>query len=147
MSAIPLQRDRTGPRSGSAPRLRLVPPPRKRHTVVFALITVALCGVSVFTTVAVNALAAGDAVRLRELETAVADNERRYAELVAEVAHLEDPARIEAVAVEDLGMVPAESSRFLVIDAQVPEDAPQEEQLLVGGDEADPLKPVLSVER
>lgn len=145
MSAVPLHRNRSAPRPSGRPRLRVVPPPRKRHTVVFALLTIALCGVSVFTTVAVNALAAGDAVRMRALEEAVAESERQYAELVAEVAHLEDPARVEAVAVDELGMVPADAARFLVIDAPIPDDAGQE--VLVGGEPADPLKQVLSVER
>lgn len=143
MSAVPLQRPRGGP---PRPHLRVVTPPTRRHTVAFALLTVALGAISVFTTVAVNALAAGDAVRARALEEAVQRDERHYAELVAEVARLEDPARVEQVATTDLGMVPADGARFLVLDGVLTDDEEGEDAVEVG-DRADPLKPVLSVER
>lgn len=143
MSATPLPL-RT--RSGGRPRLRVVPEPTPRHTLAYTVVILALTGVVVFTTVAINALAAGDAVRARALENEVADAEQRYGELIAEVAHLEDPARISAVARDDLGMVPPAGAEFLVLDRSLPQDTQGPQEVQAGGS-ADPLKPVLSVER
>lgn len=140
-SPLPLQR-----RSGARPKLRVVPEPLERHTVAYTLVIIALAGVVVFTTVAINALAAGDAVRARELENEVADAEQRYGELIAEVARLEDPARIGRVAREDLGMVEPAGAEYLMLDRPLPEDGRASEEVQLGS-EADPLKPVLSVER
>lgn len=140
-SPLPLQR-----RSGARPKLRVVPEPLERHTVAYTLVIIALAGVVVFTTVAINALAAGDAVRARELENEVADAEQRYGELIAEVARLEDPARIGQVAREDLGMVEPAGAGYLMLDRPLPEDGRGSEEVQAGS-ETDPLKPVLSVER
>ena len=127
------------------PRLRVVPPPRPRHTLRYALLAILLAGAAVFGAVALNALAAGDAVRARELEARVAEAERQYDELVAEVAALEDPARIRAAALR-LGMIPAEAPRYLHADRTVPGDE-VEAELVEVGESTDPLKPVLSVQR
>lgn len=140
-SPLPLQR-----RSGARPQLRVVPEPRERHTVAYTLVIMALAGVVVFTTVAINALAAGDAVRARELENEVADAEQRYGELVAEVARLEAPARIGRVAREEIGMVAPAGAEYLVLDRSLPEDGRGSEEVQAGAS-TDPLKPVLSVER
>ncbi|MGH3441403.1 MAG: hypothetical protein ACRDUY_05050, partial [Nitriliruptorales bacterium] len=99
----------------------------------------------VFATVALNALAASDAVAARGLERAVADAQRQHAELVAEVAHLEDPGRIEQVATEELGMTPATSARFIVVTADPA--APEVADGVTAGGTPDPLKPVLSADR
>lgn len=143
MSATPLPLQR---RSGGRPQLRVVPEPRQRHTLAYTLVIIALSGVVVFTTVAFNALAAGDAVRARELENEVVDAEQRYGELVAEVARLEDPARIGRVAREDLGMVDPAGAEYLVLDRPLPEDGRGSEEVQAGSS-TDPLKPLLSVER
>lgn len=139
MSALPATT--TAPR----PRLRVLPPPpRPRLRTVLAALIVGT-GV-VFAAVALNAMAAGDAVRARALEERVAGAEQRYRELIARVAELEDPARIERVATEELGMVPATAPRILHVtrplpaDGYVPDPAPR-------GQAADPLKPILSAER
>lgn len=128
------------------PDLRLVPQPQRRHRLLLVGSVVALCASAVFATVALSALAAGDAVGTRALERRVADAERRYEELVAEVARLEDPARIERVATEELGLVRAEGARFLVLRPALPQDAADQTEV-AAGDRPDPLKPVLSLER
>lgn len=143
MSASPLPLKRG---TGGRPQLRVVPEPTERHTVAYTLVIVALAGVVVFTTVALNALAAGDAVRARALENEVVDAEQRYGELIAEVARLEDPSRIGRVAREDLGMVAPAGAEYLVLRRSLPEDDRGSEEVQIGSS-TDPLKPVLSVER
>lgn len=148
MSAVPAPSRRAVHRTDERrrPDLRVVPEPRPRHTLRFALLYLVLAGATVFGTVSLNALAAGDAVAAHELEQRVVTAERDYALLVADVARLEDPARIRSAALE-LGMVPAGSVRFLVVDRTLPADGVTPD-LVAGADEAtDPLKPVLSVEK
>lgn len=134
--------------AGGAARghLRVVGPTPRRRTLLFATLLGLLAGVTIFTTVAVSALGAADAVTVRELQREVADAERRYAALVAEVAALQDPARIERVAVEELGMVRPADARYVVLDRALPEDEEGVDDALAGI-RTDPLKPVLSVER
>lgn len=146
MSAVPLQDTRTIPAARPRRHLRAVPEPRRRHTLLFALLYLVVGAVMVFGTVTVNALAAADAVEAERLEREVVSQERRYASLVAEVARLEDPARIETAAAE-LGMVRAESPRQLLLDRSLPADRHESEDTVVAGDTTDPLKPVLSAER
>lgn len=145
MSAIPLTRGRIASRRRDEPQLRVVQETRRRHTLGFAVLVIVLTAGSVFATVALNALAAGDAVAARGLERDVAEAQRRHGELVAEVAHLEDPGRIEEVAVSELGMVPARGARFIVVSADP--DAPQLADGVIEGASPDPLKPVLSADR
>ncbi|MDP9022117.1 MAG: hypothetical protein M3N57_05330 [Actinomycetota bacterium] len=144
MSAVP--QSRRGPDRARAPRLRVVTAPRRRRRLLFALLLVAISGAAVFSTVTLNALAAADAVHAARLEADVAEAERRYAELVAEVAALEDPARIEQVALEELGMVPADGARFLVVDRRLPHDGAVVTEAATGS-QTDRMKPVLSVQR
>jgi hypothetical protein len=126
--------------------LRVVAAPRPRHRLRYVLLSLALAGGTVFGTVSLNALAAEDAVVARRLEQQVVVAERDYARLVADVAALEDPARIRAAA-ERLGMVAAGSVRFLPVERTLPADGVLPD-LVASGDEAtDPLKPVLSQER
>lgn len=143
MSATPLPLRR---RAGGRPDLRVVPEPRDRHTLAYTLVILALAGVIVFTTVAINALAAGDAVRAGQLENEVIDAEQRYGELIAEVARLEDPARIGRVAREELGLVAPAGAEYLLLDRPLPEDGRGGDEVQAGS-ATDPLKPVLSVER
>jgi len=98
----------------------------------------------VFGTVSLNALAAASAVEARELEARVAEAERSYAQLVADVAAMEDPGRIREAALE-LGLVPAGAGRHVELDRALPVDGVTSE-LAGGASPADPLKPVLSVE-
>lgn len=128
------------------PHLRLVTPGPRRHTRRFALLLALLAMAATFATVAVNALGAADAVTARTLQAEVAEAERRHAELVAEVAALEHPGRIEAVAVDELGMVAPTDARFLVLGRTLPEDERRVTEI-VAGEQTDPLKPILSVER
>lgn len=145
MSAVPLQRSRPAAAPAARRHLRVVPEPRRRHTLLFALLYLVVGAVMVFGTVTVNALAAADAVETERLEREVVAEERRYASLVAEVARLEDPARIEAAAAA-LGMVRAESPRQLVLERSLPADRHDADTVVAGGT-TDPLKPVLSAER
>lgn len=146
MSAVtaPLRRTRdTAPERRR--HLRVVDEPVVRHTLAYALVMIAMVGATVFGAVALNALAAGASVEARELDVHVAEAERVYAQLVADVAAMEDPARIRATALE-LGLVPSGPARFLELDRNLPADGAvtPAERL---GDTQDPLKPLLSVER
>jgi cation transport ATPase len=146
MSAVtaPLRKSRE---TSPDPRrhLRVVDEPVVRHTLAYALVMIAIVGASVFGAVTLNALAAGAAVEARGLEAQVSEAERAYAQLVADVAALEDPARIRETAL-DLGLVQAGPSIFVPVDRNLPADGavvddtrPVEPQ--------DQLKPLLSVER
>jgi hypothetical protein len=126
------------------PDLKVVQRARPVPTLVYALVTLVVLGAAIFGTVTLNALAAAHAVESRELEQRVAEGERAYAQLVADVARLEDPARIREAAL-DLGLVPSGPSRHLVLDRALPADGVVTEAL--PGDAADPLKPVLSADR
>lgn len=145
MSAVtaPLRRSReTAP--DPARHLRVVGEPVVRHTLAYALVMIALLGATVFGAVGLNALAAGAAVEARELDAQVAEAERNYAQLVADVAAMEDPARIRDMALER-GMVPSGPARFITLERNLPADgatAPIER----AGDTTDPLKRLLSVE-
>lgn len=130
---------------GTRPQLRVVPEPKRRHPVHFILLYVALGAATVFGALSLNALAAGDAVAARELERQVVEAEREYALLVADVAELENPARIRQAGL-DLGMVPAGSVRFLVVEDTLPADGATPD-LVADGGTTDPLKSVLSAER
>ena len=127
------------------PDLQVVPEPRTRHTLAYALVMLVLLAGSVFGAVALNALAAAEAVAARNLERVVADGEREYARMVAEVSALEDPGRIREAALE-LGLVPSGPARHLALERNLPADGAVVDRPLpeVG---SDPLKPVLSAER
>lgn len=127
------------------PELSVVVEPRRRHTLAYALMMVLLLGGGVFGAVALNALAAAEAVQARELERQVADGERAYGSLIAEVATLEDPGRIREAAL-DLGLVPSGPSRHLHLERNLPVDGTVVQAPLPEST-PDPLKPVLSAER
>lgn len=131
------------------PGLRVVEPPRR--TGRFLVACLALLAVGVLTVVSLSALAAESAFAARELEQDIAELRARYDELTAEVAELESPDRIRAVAVSELGMVPASEPGYLLVERGVTDDhrtraagsdlpvpSPDSEGLL-----SDPLKPVL----
>lgn len=140
MSAVPVP-TRRAPRR---PHLQVVRPARPVPTLVYALATIALVAAAVFGTVTLNALGAAQAVEARELDLRIAEAERIYGQLVADVASREDPAAIREAAL-DLGLVPAGPSRHLPLDRALPADGAGGETL--PGDAADPLKPVLSADR
>jgi hypothetical protein len=125
--------------------LRVVEEPRERHTLRYALLIIAVLGLGIFGTVGLNAMAAANSVESRELQTRVAEAERSYAELVAEVAALESPARIRDAA-SGMGMVQASGGRHVQLERPLPADGASDESVPLGGT-TDPLKPVLSVER
>ncbi len=111
------------------------------HLLVMALIA----GAGIFGVVALNAMSAATAVETRALEARVAANERHYGQLVAEVSTLADPGRIRALAREQ-GMVDAGPTRYVQVRRTLPGDG------AVGASDesgiaADPIKPILSMER
>ena len=148
MSALtaPLRR---GPAPAPQPprrrHLRVVEEPRPRHTLAYVLAIIVVLGAAIFGTVALNALAAANSVESRELTTRVAEAEREYAQLVADVAALEAPARIREAGL-DLGLVPASGGRHVALTRPLPADGAVDDAVAPGGT-TDPLKPVLSVER
>lgn len=146
-ATAPLRRTpRPVPARGPGARLHVVAEPRPRHSLRYLLLSLVLTGATVFGTVSLNALAAGDAVAARQLDQQVVEAEREYAALVAEVARLEDPARIRQAALE-MGMVPAGSVRFLTVDRTLPADGVDPDLVAQADEATDPLKSVLSVER
>ena len=145
MSALtsPLRRARWTQDDRRRRHLRVVEAPARRHTLAYVLTVIVVLAGAVFGAVALNALAAQAAVQTRELNAHVAEAERGYAELVAEVASLEDPARIRAAAL-DVGLVPGGPRRRLVLERNLPADGAVNVVEQAPG--ADPLKPVLSLE-
>lgn len=143
MNATPQRLTRPAPRRI---HLRVVREPRRRHLTAYLLVAFVLAGATVFGTVSLNAMAAGDAVRARDLEAKVVDAERRYGHLVAEVAALENPERVRRAALE-MGLVPAASPTYLVLERPLPADQERQEELVAPGETADALKPVLSQEQ
>jgi cell division protein FtsL len=96
------------------PTLRVVP--RRRHRGRYVVAMLVIGAVGVFGIVSLSALAAEAAFAARALEQEIDELAFRYDELTAEVASLESPARVRAVAQEQLGMVPAEQPAFLIVD-------------------------------
>lgn len=147
MSAVHASARRSVATPSPAPRthLRVVAEPKRRHALRYIFLYLVIGVATVFGALSLNALAAGDAVAARQLERQVVVAERDYALLVADVAALEDPARIRQAGLE-LGMVPAGSVRFLVVDDPLPADGASPD-LVADGGTTDPLKSVLSAER
>lgn len=147
MSAItaPLRRSRPDLDRPADRHLRAVDEPVARHVLAYAVVMIAMFAAAVFGAVTLNALAAGTSVEARALDRHVAEAERVYAQLVADVATLEDPARVRRAALE-LGMVPPGPVRHLTLERTLPADGVVPP---VRSPDAttDPLKPLLSVER
>lgn len=135
-TTFPAQR-RTGPRR-SRRHLRPVLDGPRSHPLLFFVLYAAIAVGAVVGAVTLNALAAEDAVRLRQLDAQVADAERAYGELVAQVAALEDPDRIRMLA-EQMGMEPTRQ-RHVVPAQSLPDDHE-------AASTEDPLKPVRTAQR
>ena len=115
MTAVPLRLVRTEGTSSTS-RLRLVTTnPRSSR---FALLLLVIAAVGVFGVVSVGAKTAEAAMQVRSLESDVDQLKRDYELLTAEVAELESPDRIRAVAVDGLGMVEPDDPSFVVVDGQ-----------------------------
>lgn len=93
------------------PELRLVERPRHVGRGVAALMLVGAVGV--FGVVGLSALAAESAFEAQRVAAEVEELTLRYDELTAEVAGLESPAHVRAMALTELGMVPAANPGFL----------------------------------
>jgi cell division protein FtsL len=115
-----------------------------RRTLVLVLMTALVIVAMVFGVVGLNAMAANASVEARNLERQVQRSEIRYAQLIAEVAAKEDPARIRGLALE-LGLIPSSAARHLRMSRSIEADGlrhPDASVML-----SDPLKPVLTQER
>lgn len=146
MSALAIARPRAEARSAPSvgPRHRQAPTsPTGRVRLVVALATIGIAAGALFAAVALNAAAAQASVDARRLEAEVRSAERAHAELLVDVAELEDPARIRARAIA-MGLVPAPAARHLLLRRAILADgAPDPSGTVL----ADPLKPVLTQER
>ena len=147
MSAItaPLRRSRPEVERPAQRHLRVVEETVPRHTLAYAIVMILAFAAAVFGAVSLNALAAGASVEARALEAHVTEAERVYAQLIADVAALEDPARVRAAALE-IGMVPPGPVRHLSLERNLPADGAVPETRTPDA-AADPLKPLLSAER
>jgi hypothetical protein len=147
VSAItaPLRRSRPELDHPADRHLRVVGEPVVRHTLAYAIVMIALFAAAVFGAVTLNALAAGTSVEARALDRHVAEAERVYAQLIADVAALEDPARVREAALE-LGMVAPGPVRHLTLERSLPADGVVPAARTPDAT-TDPLKPLLSVER
>lgn len=130
-------RRRTGARRERR-HLRAIDDTPRRHPLVFIALYVAIGLGAVLGAVSLNALAAEDAVELARIEAEVVTAERTWTQATADVAALEDPARIRSLA-EQMGMEPT-PQRFLVPEQTLPGDR-------VEGTQDDPMKPILSADR
>lgn len=126
------------------PQLEVVRQPPRRHPLLFLILGLVIVGATIFLAVGFNALSAGDAVQARSLEREVAEQERRYELLLAEVSELESPSRITREAL-NMGMIRAENRRHLVVNRNLPSDSFNEE--VEPDEEADPIKDVLVEQR
>ncbi len=118
---------------------------RRRSRTGYAIVVATILATAIFGVVALNAMAAASAVEARGLEERVAEGERRYGHLVAEVAALEDPGRVRDAA-RELGMVEAGSIRYLPVARLLPADGAVGESA-TSPLAADPVKSVLSMDR
>lgn len=117
--------------------LRAIDDRPRRHPLVFIGLYVLVGIAAVMGAVSLNALAVRDAVELARLEAEVVTAERTWSQSIADVAVLEDPARIRMLA-EQMGMEPT-PQRFLVPAQPLPGDrAPEVVE--------DPDKPILSAD-
>lgn len=139
MSALPSRAPRQARRPQTRPRLRVVAEPR--HHGRYLLILGAVAAAGIFGVVSLNALAAESAFTARSLEREVDALAVRYEELTAEVATLESPERIRAVAFTELGMVEPALPGFLVAERPLPGDGSGPDAST--GRVTDPLKPML----
>jgi len=129
-SVAPVRRTGRQPASPEArePSLRLVRSSkaasrsRSRHVGLWMVIMFGVFCASVFGVVALNAMTAAEAVEARDIEARIVANERELSRLVAEVAALEEPARIRMLA-EESGMIVAPTTRFLPVQRSLAADA------------------------
>ena len=77
---------------------------------------VALITMAVFGSVSLNAMAAEQSFAAKELDAEVRELKLRTDELTVEIARLESPDRVRAVATKHLGMVTPTQPGYLVID-------------------------------
>ncbi|MGH8910276.1 MAG: hypothetical protein ACRD0K_28230 [Egibacteraceae bacterium] len=117
--ARPLHPPARRPAAGrTRPELRIVAPARGARRYVALLLVVGALGV--FGVVSLNALAAESAFAAQRLEHEVGGLDIRYEELTAEVAALQAPDRVHRIAVQRLGMIPADEPGYLLVTADQP---------------------------
>lgn len=135
-------RERSRGQATPGPRLRVVPD-AAHHPLLWTVVTVLVLAAAVFGAVTLSALAADGTVEATRLEEDLHEAEATYSELLAEVAALEDPARIARVA-EELGLVRAPRPRQLVVERLLPSDGAGRERRFEAGETTDRLKPLLA---
>lgn len=116
------------PAAQRRPRLRVVDdvaPRRSPHRARIVVVVAAMAAVaSLFALAAFHAMLVSGQVALDELGSRVADEQARYESLRLEVASLESPGRVVAVAQEQLGMVPPEEVTWLPAPTVTPDRGP-----------------------
>lgn len=139
LAAVPLRRSGSEERR---PSLRVVDDSRvrlaarrKRMRVLLTLTAVVVCA-SVFALAGFHAMLLQGQTRLDALNRAVAEEQVRYDGLRYEVAVLESPERIVAVAQEELGMVPPEDVEWLAPTATPPAPSAAGDGQVAAGDDA-----------
>lgn len=98
------------PRPATRPALRVV---QRRRRVRWVGLMLAFVIAGVLAVVALQAQAASAAFAARSLEQEVVELRHTHEQLVSEVAALQSPERLRRIAVQDLGMVPADDPVYL----------------------------------
>lgn len=98
------------------PPLRLVPP-RPKASWVGVMVVLIITGVLLV--VALQAQAATAAFDARALESEVVELQRRHEQLVAEVAQMQAPDRLRSIAINELGMIPAQDATYVDLRSSV----------------------------
>ena len=109
-------RPRPGPAAGRRPPLHVVPPAprhRARHPRLLPVAAAMAVAVALLGLVAAHAALARGQFRLQDLERRADAEQARYERLRLDVARLEAPAHIVAVAQQRLGMVPPAAVTYL----------------------------------
>lgn len=131
------RRPRPGPQperlrpSGERPPLRLVDnfrleqATRRRRARRFGVAAAVLAVASLMALAGTNAMLVSNQVRLDALERQATEAQARHQALRLEVATLEDPARVVAVATERLGMVAPEVITYLAPVARDRQEEPR----------------------
>lgn len=123
------------------PQLEVVGAPERTGrwvTLLLALVAAAVLGI-----VSLSALSAESSLEAVSMTANVEELSLRYDELTAEVAALESPERVRAVAVDELGMVASVQPAYLVLEGEAAADADERDSDLtagVAGEVTDPVK-------
>ena len=90
---------------------------RVRGFRVIELLAVAIVGVLALGSYVFTTFAGAQATRIASVENQIKDEEKRIHLLRAEIAHLEDPSRIERLSTQYLGLQPVDPKHDITLDA------------------------------